>query len=178
MVRYRRSHWRGFLAAAVVLALAVLRLLSGDSDRDSTIGAPPREFRRGVYQVERVVDGDTLVLRDGRIRIRLQGVDTPETVKEHTPVEPWGLEASAFTKAFIAEAGGKVRIEIDGEPLDQHRRHLAFLWDGQRMLNEELVRKGFARATLQYHFSERKKEVLRQAQREARRQRIGIWSDH
>jgi micrococcal nuclease len=159
-----------------VLALAVLRLLSGDTNQDSSGSNSPAGLRPGVYEVERVVDGDTLVLNDGRARIRLQGVDTPETVKEHSPVEPWGPDASAFTKAFIADAGGKVRIEIDGEPLDQHGRYLGFLWHGERMLNEELVRNGLARATLQYDFSERKKGVLRRAQREARRAHLGMWS--
>jgi micrococcal nuclease len=176
MPRYRRSRLREALVAAVLLALAFLRWFSDDADRDATAGAGAG-LHPGIYQIARVVDGDTLVVEGGRIRIRLQGVDTPETVKEGVPVQRWGPEASAFTKAFIADGQGRVRVEVDGESRDQHGRYLAFLWLGKRMLNEELVRQGLARATLQYDFSERKKEVLRAAQRDARRSAVGIWSD-
>jgi micrococcal nuclease len=166
------------LAAAAVLALAVLRWLTGAPPDDAPVGGRiTGSLKPGMYQIERVVDGDTLILRDRRLRVRLQGIDTPETVKEDSPVEPWGPEASAFTKRFVSDANGMVRVEIDGEPLDQHGRHLAFMWHGKRLLNEELVREGLARATLQYDFSERKKERLRSAQREARRASRGIWSD-
>jgi micrococcal nuclease len=175
MRRYRRSYARELIALAVVVLLAVLRLLSGDPAQNGDQGFRGR-LQPGVYRVLRVVDGDTLLLEQDRMRVRLQGVDTPETVKEDTPVEPWGPEASEFTKAFVRDAGGSLRMEIDGEPLDRLGRHLAFAWSDERMLNEELVRRGLARATLQYDFSERKKEILRQAQREAKRERVGIWS--
>jgi micrococcal nuclease len=180
MARYRRSRGREFAVAAVLLLLALVRWLGGwPSTDETTRGTTATGLSPGVYRVERVVDGDTLVLHGGRLRLRLQGVDTPETVKEDSPVEPWGPEASLFTKRFIRESNGEVRIEIDGEPRDQHGRFLAFVWRGERLLNAELVRNGLARATLQYDFSERKKEVLRKAQREAKRAGVGIWSsDH
>jgi micrococcal nuclease len=176
MPRFRRTRWRELSIAAAVLALAGLRLLTGGPQLVTSTSAAAGKLQPGIYEVERIVDGDTLVLKHGRMRIRLQGVDTPETVQEDTPDEPWGPEASAFTKTFVDEARGRLRVEIDGEPLDQHGRYLAFLWHGDRLLNEELVRNGLARATLQYDFSERKKDRLRQAQREAKRATIGIWS--
>lgn len=110
-------------------------------------------------------------------RLRLQGIDTLETVKPDAPVEKWGCEASDFTKAFIRDAGGNVRIEIDGEPVDQHGRYLGFVWHGDRLLNEELVRAGLAYATLRYDFSSRKKDMLGDAVRDAKRAKRGIWSD-
>jgi micrococcal nuclease len=175
MPRYRRSFGRELIAAAVVVLLVVLRLLSDDPAQVGGSAAIGR-LQPGVYRVLRVVDGDTLLLEHDQMRVRLQGIDTPETVKEDSPVEQWGPEASEFTKAFVREAGGMLRMEIDGEPLDRHGRHLAFAWSGERMLNEELVRNGLARATLQYNFSQPKKEILRRAQREAKRERLGIWS--
>jgi micrococcal nuclease len=175
MPRYRRSHRRVALFAVAILALVVARSLAPDPTIQ--IDAHAGGLTPGIYEIERAVDGDTLVVRGGRLRIRLQGVDTPETVKEGVPVQPWGPEASSFTKAFIRDASGKLRVEVDGEPRDQHGRYLAFLWHDDRMLNAELLRHGLARATLQYDFSERKKEVLRAAQREARKAAVGIWAD-
>lgn len=178
MRRYRRSYWREAAAIVGVVLLGLFRWWSGDwtgeplpDRRASTAGLPP-----GVYGVERVVDGDTLLI-DGRRRVRLQGVNAPESVKPDWPVEPFGPQASDFTKRFVTQSGGKLRLEIDGESVDQHGRFLAFAWGGDRLLNEELVRAGLARATLGYDFSPRKKERLRKAQQEAKRAQRGIWSD-
>lgn len=175
--RFRRSR-RWELIVGVVLAL--LALLRGWGPRDEQGSGPvPVQvggLKPGEYQVERVVDGDTLLLSAGHTRVRLQGIDTPETVKEDSPVEPWGPEASAFAKDFIAAAGGRVRIEVDGEPRDQHGRYLAFVWHGDRMLNEELLRAGLARARLQYDYGSAKKSRFRRAQRDAQQAARGIWS--
>ena len=60
--------------------------------------------------VTRVIDGDTVVL-DGGERVRLIGVDTPETVHPNKPVEFFGKEASAFTRRTVE--GRKVRPSVD-----------------------------------------------------------------
>jgi micrococcal nuclease len=177
MARYRRSRYRELIAVVVVLLLLALRWWSEDTIFEAPPSSPAATgLKPGVYRVDRVVDGDTLILGDRRLRVRLQGVDAPETVKPESPVEPWGPEASDFTKQFVRDAKGFLRVEIDGEAMDQHGRHLAFVWNGERMLNEELVRHGLARAKLYYDFSDRKKDRLGRAQREAKREKVGIWS--
>src|SRR4051794_12817340 len=61
----------------------------------------PVAFEQGTMaQVERVVDGDTLLLTSGQ-RVRLLGVDTPETKDPQRPVERFGLEASEFTRKHV-----------------------------------------------------------------------------
>ena len=59
-----------------------------------------------AYPVSRVVDGDTVVLLvDGApVKVRLIGVDTPETVHPSKPVEHYGKEASAFTRNLLRGA--------------------------------------------------------------------------
>jgi micrococcal nuclease len=142
-------------------------------------GQPPREkhdprgLEEGNYRVQRVVDGDTLLLTD-HTRVRLIGVDTPESVKPNTPVQPWALEASAFTKQFVAD--GLVRLQFDRERTEQHGRLLAYVWVGDRMLNEELVRAGLAKWEPQYHYSSQMKARFRAAQQEAKAARRGLWS--
>ena len=131
---------------------------------------------KGFYTVERVVDGDTLLLTTGT-RVRLQGIDTPETVRPDSPVEPWGPEASAFTKQFVAQSDGQVRLSFSNERLDKYGRLLAFVWHGDTLLNEELVRAGLARAKTEYRYSGTMKRRLVQAEQQARDQRLGIWSN-
>lgn len=155
-------------ALLLILALAAARWGNG-----RRTASPPPAASEGVVAVKRVVDGDTLLLVSGE-RVRLQGVDTPETVKEHTPVEPWGPEASQFTKDFTRS--GRVRLEFDGERRDRYGRLLAFVWVDDRMLNEELLRAGLARFEGRYDYSDAKKRRFRAAQDEARRAQRGIWS--
>ena len=79
------------------------------------------------HLVERVIDGDTLVLKGGE-RVRLIGVDTPETVHPQKPVEYFGKEASKFTRG-MAE-GKRVRLEYEqGAPQkDRYGRTLAYVY--------------------------------------------------
>jgi micrococcal nuclease len=97
-------------------------------------------------------------------------------VMEDHPVEAWGPEASQFTKDFIANSGGRVRLSFSLERRDRYDRFLAFVWNGETMLNEELVRAGLAEARLDYRYSATMKRRLAAAQEEAKRAGRGIWS--
>lgn len=167
--RYRRSYrstWIALLALALIIGFRLLR------DRGEQ--QAPEAISEGVYRVERIVDGDTLLL-ENNARVRLIGVDTPETVKPDHPVEPWGPEATAFTRDFLR--GGSVALRFDKERVDRYGRFLAFAYVGERMLNEELLRAGLARANLQYRYADTIKRQFRRAEDEAKASRRGIWSN-
>lgn len=168
--RYSRNPFRVYWWVVLLAVLLLLRVLYRAPD--AVADAPLAE---GTHRVARVVDGDTLQLTTGE-RIRLQGIDTPETVRPDYPVEPWGPEASAFTEQFIARAGGQVSLSFSSERLDAYGRYLAFVWHGDEMLNEGLVRAGLARARLGYRYSGTMKRRLADAQEEARAAGAGIWS--
>lgn len=94
--------------------------------------------------VESVVDGDTIVVAGGT-RVRLLGVDTPETKDPRKPVQCFGVEASAHTSSLV-EPGTPVRLVYDVERLDQYGRTLAYVYrqvDGL-FVNAALVAEGFA----------------------------------
>ena len=138
----------------------------------------------GLWTVVYVVDGDTFDVSnspDSKYRIRIIGADTPETVKPNTPVQPFGPEASAFTKQKIAEANNRVRLAFDGDEVDKYGRSLAMVYlqmpDGKEVwLNELLIREGLARAQLQYRYSKGAKTAFQQAEDEAKRARKNLWS--
>jgi micrococcal nuclease len=102
----------------------------------------------GQAVVERVVDGDTVVLdmRGGAEKVRLIGIDTPETVKPNTPVQCYGPEASAHTHNLLPP-GTHVVVKRDAEARDHFGRLLLYLWreDDGRFVNLDLVTGGFAR---------------------------------
>ncbi len=173
--RTARRYWkepRGILFLLLGIALILWRAIAPEVQTGSPA---PELLREGIHQVRRVVDGDTLLLESGA-RVRLQGIDCPESVRENWPVEPWAPESSAFTKKFIADANHKVRLTFSLERKDQHDRFLAFVWNGNVLLNEELVRAGLAHARLGYRYSSTMKRRLAAAEREAKAAKRGLWS--
>mgnify|MGYP003379815169 CR=1 FL=1 len=94
-----------------------------------------------------VSDGDTIgVTIDGvEERVRLIGIDTPETKKPDTPVECFGPEASAFTESLLPD-GTELYLERDIEARDPYGRLLAYVYrtsDGM-FVNLEIIAQGFA----------------------------------
>ena len=164
----------------LLLALVVAKRAGLPIDflfENSTTTSQKADLSEGTYDVERCVDGDTLVLADvSKTRVRLIGADTPETVKPNTPVQPFGPEASRFTKDAIAQNGHKVRITFDGTQIDKYGRTLAMVWLGDTLLNEQLIREGLARAQLQYDYSREMKDRFQAAENLAKREKRGIWS--
>jgi micrococcal nuclease len=98
----------------------------------------------GTAQVRRVVDGDTILLTSGE-RVRLIGIDTPESVKPGTPVQCFARRASAFTHALLD--GAAVRLVPGAERRDRYGRLLAYVYRARDGLfvNAALVRGGYAR---------------------------------
>ncbi|MET0604417.1 MAG: thermonuclease family protein [Baekduia sp.] len=128
-------------------------------------------------RVLRVVDGDTILVAVGgrQERVRYIGVDTPETVKPHTPVQCFGKRASAANRRLVD--GREVRLVADAEARDRYGRLLAYVYragDGL-FVNEALVRGGYATTLTiapNVRFTDRFAALARQA-RDAGR---GLWS--
>lgn len=142
----------------------------------------PEKHADDHYQVEHVTDGDTLVLADGG-RLRLIGVDTPETRfsrRSDGKDQPLARDALLFTQRAVE--GRQVRLQFDKERADQYGRLLAYVWyierdSGQELLlNEELIRAGLAEALLRFPYSDSMKRRFRAAQSEAKNASRGIWS--
>lgn len=124
--------------------------------------------------VERIVDGDTLVLTSG-VKVRLIGVDTPETKKPGSPVECFGPQASDFTTSAVGP-GTAVTLVYDAERLDRYGRTLVYLYrtSDDLFLNLALVRDGFAQvATFPPNIAH--VEEFLDAQRQARDEARGLW---
>lgn len=143
------------------------------SGRESTVTLGPRPEGLERDRVKRVVDGDTVVLE--RIgKARLVGVDTPETVDPRRPVQAFGKEASAFTKALCE--GRVVDVEFEAEREDRYGRALVYLWlDDGTMVNQRIVETGHGFVFTRYPF--RYMDVFRDAARRARNQGRGLYGD-
>lgn len=131
--------------------------------------------------VVRGVDGDTIEVRvDGMqddAKVRMLGVNTPESVDPRRPVQCFGKEASHFTKEMLE---GK-RIQLVEDPqadnIDKYQRLLRniVLEDGTDY-NLLLVQKGYANAYIDFPLNKQRKVQLTQAERLAREAGLGLWS--
>jgi micrococcal nuclease len=151
--------------ALIVLVVTVLVGCAGAQP----LQPPPAD----LLHVDRVVDGDTLVVSTIGT-VRLIGVDTPETVHPRKPVQRFGAEASAFLKSLTL--GQAVRLEYDQQRTDRYGRTLAYVYlaDG-RLVNLEIIRQGYGFAYTSFPF--RFIAEFRATEREAREARRGLWAD-
>ena len=134
----------GRRALHLCLAAVAAVLVAGCSHATATkTAAQPT----GTATVERVVDGDTIIVHVSgrRERVRFIGIDTPESVKPNTPVQCFAIEASNRTKTLLP-AGTSVRLVGDVEQRDKYKRLLAYVYRAKDNLfvNLLLVRDGYA----------------------------------
>jgi len=134
---------------------------------------PPENFENMKKSVvERVVDGDTIIISGGE-RIRMIGINTPESVKEAGEVEHFGIEASKYTKDKLE--GKTIYIEKDVSDRDDYGRLLRYIYleDGT-FYNEKIVKEGYAFAGT-YPPDVKYNEILHDAEDYARENNLGLW---
>lgn len=140
-------------------------------------------------KVIRVVDGDTIhVLFNGqKYKIRMIGVDTPETVHPNKPVEYYGKEASNFTKKSLSNK--TVYLQKDVSETDKYGRLLRYIWLSRpssnepseeeiinNMYNAILVKEGYAQAYT-YQPDSKYSNLFTRLQRDAREHNTGLWAN-
>lgn len=132
-------------------------------------------------KVTEIADGDTLTaLIDGKeVPIRFLLVDTPEVHGEKAKNGPqfMGPEASAFTKELIKNAK-KIEIEKDkgGDTPDKYGRRLYYIYADGKMIQKELLSKGLAAVRYIYEPNTRYLKELKEVEKTAKEQKLGIWS--
>jgi micrococcal nuclease len=151
--------WIVLLAAVAAYLAAGGRSGSGDAE-----SAP----------VTRVVDGDTIEVRlDERLeKVRLIGIDTPESVKPGTPVQCYAKAASAETERLLD--GRRVTLRFDAERRDRYGRLLAYVYRDGLFVNAELVERGYAR-TLTIPPNVAHADLFARLARDARERGRGLW---
>jgi len=122
--------------------------------------------------VARVVDGDTVELSTGQ-KVRYIGLDTPEVVDPRKPVQCYGVEASNKNKQLVL--GQSVRLEKDVSENDKYGRLLRYVWVGETLVQDYLIRQGYAHASA-YPPDIKYQEQFTAAEAEARAANRGLWS--
>lgn len=176
----------------LLLAVATF-LLSGCTNVEQKAQDFAQELEQDVYEgffqtisndqripadFVRHVDGDTTVLKiEGKEqKVRFLLIDTPETVKPNTKVQPFGLEASKRTKELLSTAA-EITFEYDqGDKKDRYGRALGYIFVDGTLLQKTLVREGLARVAYVKEPNTKYLLELEEAQEKVKNESLGIWS--
>lgn len=175
---------------SLVLAIFVIACITSSSDlsKDKVIDTfksvtnfhqqPIQELAKEQVEIVRVVDGDTVVVKfnDGTTeKVRMLLVDTPESVHPTKGAQPFGKEASNYTKKMLAE-GKKVTLEIGNPERDKYNRLLGYIWVDGINFNKKLIEKGYARVAYVEPPNTKYLDEFYEAQERAKSQKSRIWS--
>lgn len=130
---------------------------------------------RQRVKVLSVTDGDTIrVSIDGKsVALRYIGIDTPEAADPRRSVQCFGAEASAANRRLVE--GKMVELEKDVSETDMYDRLLRYVWVDGKMVNEELVRDGYAKSS-SYPPDVKYQDRFRVLEAEARAKGVGLWA--
>lgn len=150
--------------------------------------APPAIMSGSPGRLLRISDGDTVRVRyhDMALSIRLRNVDTEESV--HTDASKntaFGAATSKWAKSYLGRAECYVEFDRDGWQIDtdHHGRALGLLWIARgepgpgddELYNETLIRRGYSKYVTKYGNAGKYHNRLLQAERQARKEKIGVW---
>lgn len=161
------------------IAITLLALLALGSFYFNEVHLSNKETALDVnitYKHAKCVDGDTFKL-DKRT-VRMLAIDTPETVKPNTPVQAFGPEASKLTCNLLSKANNISLKQDKGNTHDQYDRTLAWVYADDVFIQEELLKKGYAKIK----FVDNKTidqsilKKLKKAENYAKSNKLGIWS--
>lgn len=130
------------------------------------------------FALERVVDGDTIIVLDpekNQVRVRMIGIDTPESKRAGTSIEPFALESTEALKQLLNEPAWLCLIEDRvGDKIDTYGRKLSYVFTAEGQdINADMILSGWAEAYTRFPM-ERKAE-FEALELEARNAKVGRW---
>jgi micrococcal nuclease len=152
--------------------------VTGAADGDASAAGAPRPAGGHRAEVVRIVDGDTLIARlaGGDERVRLIGIDTPESANPDSPVECFGPESSARLAELLPPAS-PIELVRDTEPRDDYGRLLAYVFRAgdDLFVNLAMVAEGYANP-LTIAPNTTFADDFDRAAAAARASRLGLWA--
>jgi len=175
------SRRRRAAIAAVCAALAVLLVWLDHNSPEPERQPQGKKYHGKVFAVSNVVDGDTIDIDvpDGEYehtRIRLWGIDTPESKSPKVGVMYFGPEAAEYTRKVALGRDVRIYLDEDNRTRGYYGRVLAYVQlPDRRFLNEVLVSRGYAYADVRFRHSHYNK--YKQLASAARGQQKGLWAE-
>lgn len=134
------------------------------------------EIQPGQYRVTQVYDGDTIEvdMNGTQEKVRLIGIDTPETHDPRKQVQCFGRAASEFTKQLIGDKPVRLVADPQSSNRDRYQRLLRYVYlPDNTLVQAEIIKQGYGFAYTSFPFD--KSEEFRAYQKEARNNNRGLW---
>ncbi|MCY7973739.1 endonuclease YokF [Bacillus inaquosorum] len=150
-----------------------------ESTKEKTADKSKEKDKKELVDVtlDRAVDGDTIkVSYNGNVdTVRYLLVDTPETKKPDSCVQPYGEDASKRNKELVNS--GKLQLEFDkGDRRDKYGRLLAYVYVDGKSVQETLLKEGLARVAYVYEPNTKYIDQFKKDEQEAKSEKLSIWS--
>ena len=180
-MRWNRRSKKQFKKRLVSLGVVVIALLFAKEHKQfqgllAQVGITSPAYENGY--VSKVVDGDTIYIQwEGQEeKVRLIGIDTPESVASTKKDVPAGKIAATYLRELVL--GKEVEVEFDERMKDNYDRYLAYIYleDGT-MVNLLLAQEGYARAMF-YEPNIRYKREIEEAVQMAMKESKGLWQEY
>ena len=135
-------------------------------------GEKPEQDTSNLFTVIRVADGDTITCNGYGItfKVRLIGIDAPETGSEMGQGQPYAEQARQYLQGLIL----KKRVTIEQVGLDDDNQVLGIVQLNDRNINLEMVREGYAEVYQGKQFFNIR--PYWEAEKEAKAKKLNIWS--
>jgi micrococcal nuclease len=165
-----------FVAFFIVAGVSIFKNVRFESIKDfAETSAPPTIS--GKYKVVEVHDGDTLTVSMNGVneRVRLIGIDTPETKHPTRPVECFGLEASQFTKQKLTGSYVTLMADSKNSNRDRYDRLLRYVYSDGEFINLAIIKNGYGFAYTPFEFE--KLDEFLNAEQQAKDANVGLWGN-
>lgn len=127
--------------------------------------------------VQEVIDGDTIRIfynKDTIEKVRIIGIDTPETVDPRKPVECFGKEASQKMKELVEGRTVKLVLDTINDKRDKYNRLLRYIYLDNKDVGAEMIKQGYAYAYTVYPFEKLKE--YKEYEQQANKNSLGLWA--
>lgn len=129
------------------------------------------EPAKSTEKVSRVIDGDTFEIQGG-IKVRLIGVDTPEMKNKNKNIDCFAAEAKKKAEDLLTNK--EVVLEKDVSETDKYGRLLRYVYVGDEMVNDTLVREGYAKIAT-FPPDVKNAPIFLASEKIARENKVGLW---
>lgn len=161
--------------------ILAISLLSGCVYRDNLAKlslASREQSTSGYYKVSKIIDGDTIEIDlDGKAeRVRMIGINTPESVDPNRPVECLGKEAALEARKLLEGKQIRLKADISQDDRDKYNRLLRYVWTKEGLFyNLEILKRGLAKEYT-YQKAYDYQQEFRAAETAAKNANKGLWS--
>lgn len=166
---------RTLVSLGILLVLAIIQYV----DKEPTPEDITLEPDNNLYRVVRVVDGDTIVVEKDEIeyKVRLIGVDTPETVDPRKDTECFGIEASNYLKDLLDNKYVYLEGDETQSNKDRYERLLRYVYlEDLTLVNKIIIDKGYG-FEYTYDLPYKYQGEFKEAQINAEQNKKGLWAE-